>query len=40
MTQYKADFPFRVIFPPQVMTNVLAVFVFFEGIGMAIKEKY
>jgi 2,3-bisphosphoglycerate-independent phosphoglycerate mutase len=24
MTQYKADFPFNVIFPPQVMTNVLA----------------
>ncbi len=35
MTQYKAEFPFSVIFPPQVMTNVLAEWISKQGLSQS-----
>ncbi|KAI5995726.1 cofactor-independent phosphoglycerate mutase [Pisolithus marmoratus] len=43
MSQYKAEFPFSVAFPPQAMTNVLAEWLSKEGVSqahIAETEKY
>ena len=43
MTQYKADYPFSLLFPPQSMDNVLAEWLAKKGIAQfhcAETEKY